>query len=76
MDKFYLAITKTSLDEGVNEHGAGLIPNEGAALNNGTAPGDEVEDPQDLMDHPDNFQGEAFGQLLVNVQELKDVVGE
>ena len=60
----------------MNEHGTGLVPNEGAALNDGAAPGDVIVDPQDLMPHPDNFQVEAYGQLLVNVQELKDVVGE
>ena len=64
----------------MNEHGAahldGLVPDDGAALNDGAAPGDVIVDPQELMPHPDNFQVEAYGQLLVSVQELKDVVGE
>ena len=76
MDKVYLAITKTSLDEGVNHQGAGLLPKEDAPRNDGGAPEDVVEDPQDIVDHPGNFQGEALGQLLVNIQELKNAFGE
>ena len=76
MDKVYPAITKTSLDEGVNHHGAGLPPKEEETRNDGGAQEDVVEDPQDIVDHPDNFQGEAFGQLLVNLQDLKNVVSE
>ena len=64
----------------MNEHGAahidGLVPDDGAALNDGAAPGDVIVDPQELMPHPDNYQVEAYGQLLGNIQDLKHVVGE
>ena len=76
MDKVYLAITKTSLDEGVNHQGAGLPPKEDAPLNDAGAQEDVLEEPQDIVDQPDNFQAEAFGQLMVNVQQLQNVVGE
>ena len=64
----------------MNEHGAahldGLAPDDGAALNDGAAPGDVIVDPQELMPDPDNYQVEAYGQLLGNIQDLKHVVGE
>ena len=64
----------------MNEHGAahidGLVPDDSAALNDGAAPGDVIVDPQELMPHPDNFHVEAYGQLLGNIQDLKDVIGE
>ena len=64
----------------MNEHGAahidGLVPDDGAALNDGAAPGDVIVDPQELMPHPDNFHVEAYGQLLGNIQDLKHTVGE
>ena len=70
MNKVYLAITKTSLDEGVNHHGAGLPPKEEETRNDGGAPEDVLEDPQDIVDQPD------FGQMMVNFQQLQNVVGE
>ena len=66
----------------MNEHGAGLNnglnPNDGAAPNDSAVPmeGDVIVDHPELMAHPDNIQVKAYGQLLINVQELKDVVGE
>ena len=66
----------------MNEQGAGLdnglIPNEGAVLNGGAAPieGDVIVDHPERMPHPDNIQVKAYGQLLNNVQDLKDLVGE
>ena len=64
----------------MNEHGAahndGLAPNDDAVLNDGAAPEDVIVDPQELMPHPDNFHVEAYGQLLGNIQDLKDFVGE
>ena len=80
--KFYFVIIETYSGEGVNEQGAGLnnglIPNDGAVLNDGAVPneGDVIVDHPELMAHPDNIQVKAYGQLLINVQELKDVVGE
>ena len=71
MDKVYPAITKTSLDEGVNHQGAGLLPKEDAPHNDGGAPEDVVEDPQDIVDQPD-----SFGQMMVNFQQLQNVIGE
>ena len=65
----------------MNEQGAnlgnGLIPDEGAVLNGDAAPmeGDVIVHPE-LMPHPDNNQVEAYGLLLNNVQDLKDLVGE
>ena len=64
----------------MNEHGAahidGLVPDDGAALNDGAAPGDVIVDPQELMPHPDTYQVEAYVQLLGNIQDLKHTVGE
>ena len=65
----------------MNEQGAdlgnGLIPDEGAVLNGDAAPmeGDVIVHPE-LMPHPDNNHVEAYGLLLNNVQDLKDLVGE
>ena len=80
--QIYFVKIETCSDEGVNEQGAGLdnglIPNEGAVLNGGAAPieGDVIIDHPELMPHPDNNQVEAYGLLLNNVQDLKDLVGE
>ena len=79
--QIYFVKIETCSDEGVNEQGAGLdnglIPNEGAVLNGDAAPmeGDVIVHPE-LMPHPDNNQVEAYGLLLNNVQDLKDLVGE
>ena len=75
MDKVYLAIKKTSLDGGVIQ-GAGQPPKEEAPLNGAGAQEDMVEAPQDNVDQPDNFKAEAFGQMMVNFQQLQNVVGK
>ena len=73
MDKVYPAITKTSLDGGNQD--AGPPPKKEVPLNSaGTQ--EDVVDPQDNVDQPDNAQAEAIGQLMVNVQQLQGVVGE
>ena len=63
----------------MNEQGE--IHNDGAVPNDGAAPidGDMVIDgvaQEELMPHPDNYQVDAYAQMLVTVQGLKDVVGE
>ena len=80
--KFYFVIIETYSGESVNEHGAGLndgvLPNDSAVPNDGAVSneGDVIVDHPELMAHPDNIQVEAYGQLLNNVQDLKDLVGE
>ena len=69
----YLAITKTSLDGGNQD--AEMPPKKEATLN-GTGTQEEVVDPQANVDQTDTAQAAAIGQLMVNVQQLQEVVGE
>ena len=69
----YLAITKTSLDGGNQD--AEMPPKKEATLN-GTGTQEEVVDPQADVDQADTAQAKAIGQLMVNVQQLQEVVGE
>ena len=50
----------------------------GRALNGGAPNGGEpqVIDQEEVVPHPDNIQVDAYAQLLVTVQGLKEVVGE
>ena len=56
-------------------HNDGAVPNGGAAPNDGDVVIDGVAQ-EGLMPHPDNYQVNAYAQMLVTVQGLKDVVGE
>jgi hypothetical protein len=69
----YLAITKTSLDGGNQD--AEMPPKKEATLN-GTGTQGEVVDPQADMDQADTAQAKAIGELMANVQQLQEVVGE
>ena len=69
----YLDITKTSLDGGNQD--AEMPPKKEATLN-GTGTQEEVVDPQTDVDQADTAQAKAIGQLMVNVQQLQEVVGE
>ena len=63
----------------MNEQGEiqndGAVPNDGAAPNDGEVVIDGVAQ-EELMPHPDNYQVDAYAQMLVTVQGLKYVVGE
>ena len=50
----------------------GGLPNVGGP--NGGEP--QVLDQEEMVPHPDNIQVNAYAQLLVTVQGLKEVVGE
>ena len=69
----YLAITKTSLDGGNQD---AEMPPKKEATPNGTGTQEEVVDPQADVDQADTAQAKAIGQLMVNVQQLQEVVGE
>ena len=69
----YLAITQTSLDEGNQD--AERPPKKEATLN-GTGTQGEVVDPQADVDQADTAQAKAIGELMANVQQLQEVVGE
>ena len=52
------------------------MPPKKEATLNGAGTQEDVVDPQDNVDQPDNAQAAAIGQLMVNVQQLQEVVGE
>ena len=71
IDKCYFVITKKpNAGDGMNEQGE--LPNVGGP--NGGEP--QVIVQEEVVPHPDNIQVDAYAQLLVTVQGLKEVVGE
>ena len=52
------------------------MPPKKEATLNGTGTQGEVVDPQADMDQADTAQAKAIGELMANVQQLQEVVGE